>query len=101
MLALARPRVILTWALMEAWIWVATLYNLLPEANGGWGMGPLAITVFVRAAFLLCLCARVVYEIYHPERDPVRGEEVDDPTGGPLDCAPDRFRLARRLSYAT
>jgi hypothetical protein len=55
----------------------------------------------VRAAFLLCLCARVVYEIYHPERDPVRGDEVDDPTGGPLDRAPDRFRLSGRLSFAT
>lgn len=101
MLALPRPRVIFIWASMEAWVWVATMYNLLPEADGGWGMGPLAITVFVRTAFLLCLCARVVYEVYHPERDPVRRAGVDDPTGGELSGAPDRFRLRRPLSYAT
>ena len=103
LLALPRPRVILVWTLMEAWVWVATMYNLLPEAEGGFGMGPLAITVFVRAAFLLALCARVLYEIYHPERDPVRAGGIDDPAGGVLSDAPDRFRLRarRRLSYAT
>jgi uncharacterized membrane protein len=47
----------------------------------------------------LYLCAMVVRDILRPERDPVRWDGSDDPSGGVLDFAPDVFVLgaARRL----
>ncbi|GAA1261894.1 glycosyltransferase 87 family protein [Kitasatospora nipponensis] len=54
----------------------------------------------------LYLCAVVVRDILRPDRDPVRWDGSDDPSGGVLDSAPDVFVLgaARRLreeeSYA-
>jgi hypothetical protein len=47
------------------------------------------------AAVLIRLCTQgwvvimVVRDAMRPDRDPVRGAEIDDPTGGLLDQAPD------------
>ncbi|MDQ0309622.1 hypothetical protein J2S46_004178 [Kitasatospora herbaricolor] len=47
----------------------------------------------------LYLCAVIVRDILLPDRDPVRWDGSDDPSGGVLDGAPDVFVLgsARRL----
>jgi hypothetical protein len=39
----------------------------------------------------------VVRDILRPEHDPVRADGTDDPSGGVLDGAPDRFVLPLRF----
>ena len=57
-------------------------------------------------AVLIRLCTQgwvvfmVVRDALRPDRDPVRGAEIDDPTGGVLDRAPDA-RLFRVLAGNT
>ncbi|HUL98656.1 MAG TPA: hypothetical protein VLU24_04350, partial [Mycobacterium sp.] len=44
---------------------------------------PFTATVLLRDLAVVALCALVVWQIYHPERDLVRfGGRVDDPSGG-------------------
>jgi hypothetical protein len=49
--------------------------------------------VVVRDLIVLGLCILVIYEIYHPARDLIRQAGDDDPAGGILDGAEDRFTL--------
>jgi hypothetical protein len=42
----------------------------------------------------------VVRDILRPEHDPVRADGTDDPSGGVLDGAPDRFVLPLRFGPA-
>ncbi len=49
--------------------------------------------VVARLATVALLAACVVWDILRPERDVVRARGNDDPAGGVLDQAPDRFRL--------
>ncbi|TQF04309.1 DUF2029 domain-containing protein [Kitasatospora acidiphila] len=55
--------------------------------------------IILHLAGTLYLCCMVVRDILRPERDPVRWDGSDDPSGGVLDFAPDAFVLgaARRL----
>ena len=50
--------------------------------------------MLLRDALLLVLCAFVVRDVLRPEHDVVRVGGVDDPAGGVLDGAPDRFARA-------
>lgn len=57
------------------------------------------LAIVLHLAGTLYLCFVVVRDILLPERDPIRFDGSDDPSGGILDHAPDRFVLgtARRL----
>ena len=57
-----------------------------------------AAAVWLHVAGTLYFAAMVVRDILRPEDDPVRAERpgIDDPAGGVLDGAPDRFTLPRR-----
>jgi uncharacterized membrane protein len=94
-LALPRWKPLLVWMLIDAWLWVARMYFYLGENEGGWGDTPFLITVCVRDFAVGCLCALVVYEIYHPARDLVRRTGDDDPTGGVFEHAHDSLILQR------
>ena len=93
--ALARPR----WREFLAWqaseiVVVVTRYLYfvhLDKSNAGVGYDVFAAAVIVRDLLLLFLCALVVRDVLHPERDPVRKDGIDDdPVGGVLDGVPDR-----------
>ena len=47
------------------------------------------LAVLIRLATEAYVVALVVRDLWHPERDPVRENMVDDPSGGVLDGAPD------------
>ena len=93
---LARPRWrdLLLWQAAEALYFVAIWWHLqgltypdqanVPEwtHNGA---------TFLRIAATLWVCAMIVRDVLAPEHDPVRADGVDDPAGGVLDRAPDRF----------
>jgi hypothetical protein len=101
---LARPRwwPYVLWQLAEIgyflgiWGYLIFQYHLdghvFPGYQGissGWYFALLA----ARFATVALLAAYVVRDILHPERDVVRALGQDDPAGGVLDQAPDRFRL--------
>ena len=49
------------------------------------------VTVLLRDIAVMALCALVIRQIYRPELDLVRNHgQVDDPSGGVFDGAPDR-----------
>jgi uncharacterized membrane protein len=98
---LARPRWrdFLIWQATEVVYFVAVWWHLqgltypdkvvVPEwtHNGA---------TFLRIAATLYVCAMIVRDALLPEHDPVRAGGFDDPAGGVLDEAPDRFRLGPR-----
>lgn len=99
-LAIPRWIPLLVWMTVDAYLWWPRLGYFLGLAEAGQGNSPerfLAV-VLVRDALVLGLCAMVIHTIYRPDQDPVRKDGVDDPAGGPLDGAPDRFTLGRRAS---
>jgi glycosyl transferase family 87 len=105
---LARPRLwpYLLWQLAEVgyflgiWGYLIFIYR---TAQGGVVTGYQGISTGWYFAVLLArfltvalLAAYVVRDILYPERDVVRAHGLDDPAGGVLDRAEDRFRI--RLS---
>jgi uncharacterized membrane protein len=97
---LARPswRSLLLWQATEAVLWVPRLLWYLGTDNKGVDVQWFFLAVGVRDVAVLVLMALVVRDVWHPELDRVRRSwpGTDDPAGGVLDGAPDRFRLAQR-----
>jgi uncharacterized membrane protein len=100
---LARPRLwpYVLWQLAEVgyffgiWGYLIFVYRagaVIPGYNGistGWYFAAL----LARFLTVALLSAYVVRDILYPERDVVRAQGSDDPAGGVLDHAPDRYRL--------
>jgi uncharacterized membrane protein len=98
---LARPRWrdLLIWQGAEAIYFVAIWWHLqgltypdtshVPEwtHNGA---------TFLRIAATLWVCGLIARDIVAPEHDPIRADGSDDPAGGPLDGATDRWVVGRR-----
>jgi uncharacterized membrane protein len=101
---LARPRLwpYVLWQLAEVGyffgIWGYLLFVYLSagyRVSGYQGLstGWYFATLLARFLAVALLSAYVVRDILHPERDVVRAHGSDDPAGGILDQAEDRFRL--------
>ncbi|SNS87487.1 glycosyltransferase family 87 protein [Actinacidiphila glaucinigra] len=98
--ALARPRWrdFLIWQAAEVMYFLG-IWSYLAYTTGGNSKGlpqdgyHLAIAAHLIGT--LYLCAVVVRDILFPERDPVRQDGSDDPSGGVLDGAEDAFVLGR------
>ena len=91
---LARPRwrTLLAWQAAEALVLFSRFYFFVGQNAPGTGIDVtwFISAVLLRDAVLLVLAGLVVREIWRPELDVVRRDEVDDPAGGVLDGAPDR-----------
>jgi uncharacterized membrane protein len=104
LVVLARPRLVgyLIWQVAEVGyfyaIW-AYLITVIEGVNypGAISSGLYFTAVLARFFTVLLLCALVVRECLHPERDAVRSAGVDDPAGGVLAGAPDRMALRAGL----
>jgi hypothetical protein len=100
---LARPRIwsYALWQVAEIGyffaIW-AYLITQLGDASGGIGPDLYFTALLARLAAVLLLCVLVVKDILRPDADLVRADGADDPAGGVLAGAPDRFVL--RLRHA-
>jgi uncharacterized membrane protein len=101
---LARPRLwpYLLWQLAEVayffGIWGYLIFVYASEGNpvtgyGGISTGWYFAVLAARFGSVALLAAYVVRDILRPERDVVRAAGADDPAGGVLDQAEDRFRL--------
>lgn len=98
LVVLARPRLpaFLLWQAGEiAYFFGIWWYLLSVQTNGADGIGDdvYFATMLARFSSVLALAALVVVDIYRPGRDLVRQDDIDDPAGGVLAGAPDRFRL--------
>jgi hypothetical protein len=105
---LARPRLwpYLLWQLAEVgyflgiWAYLIFDWRILGHTFPGYqGISTGWYFTLLAARFLIValLAAYVVRDILDPERDVVRAHGLDDPAGGVLDQAPDRFRM--RLTW--
>jgi len=100
---LARPRIgaYLLWQLAEVayffgiWAYLITFAVNGPSASqvGGISTGLYFAALLARFLTVALLCGLVIRDILHPVGDVVRTGEVDDPAGGVLAGAPDRFVL--------
>jgi len=89
-LALPHRRILLTWMTIDALVWIPRMYYLYGDESRGLPEQPFTATVLLRDLAVLAMCALVVWQIYHPERDLVRfGGRIDDPPGGIFDNADD------------
>ena len=96
---LARPawRSLLAWQATEALLWVPRMLWYLGTDNRGIEIGWFFLAVGIRDAAVVVLMALVVRDVWRPDLDRVRRSwpGTDDPAGGVLDQAPDRFTLGR------
>ncbi|MEU8826133.1 glycosyltransferase 87 family protein [Streptomyces sp. NPDC048636] len=106
--ALARPRWrdFLVWQACEVMyfvgIWMYLAYTGSGDKHRGLPPEGYQLAIVVHLLGTLYLCALVVRDALVPERDPVRRDGSDDPSGGVLDGAPDVFVLGearRRARY--
>lgn len=101
---LARPswRAVLAWQATEVVAVVGVMYMLLglshpgPAPGAGLPTSGYLVTLLIRDAMVLVLAALVVRDVLAPERDLVRADGADDPAGGVLDGAADRWPASRR-----
>ena len=103
---LARPRLwpYALWQLAEIgyffaiWAYLVTLLapSPLPPTAGGIGNGLYFAALLARFATVSLLCVLVIRDILRPDGDVVRADGEDDPAGGVLADAPDRFVLRLR-----
>lgn len=90
-LALPHRRILLTWMVLDALVWVPRMYYLYGNPNRSLPEQWFTATVLIRDIAVLALCVLVVRQIYRPDEDLVRWHgRIDDPVGGPFDRAPDR-----------
>jgi uncharacterized membrane protein len=103
-LALPRWKLLLAWMTVDALVWFPLMAYFLEGAQLG-GQPPqldrglpavwFQSTVIVRDLLILLVCAFIIRDIYRPAADLLRMTGDDDPHGGVLDGAPDRFVLGR------
>lgn len=102
-LAVPRWKLVITWMVLDALVWFPRMAYYLELSNlsqhmddRGLPQGWFLSMVIVRDLAVLLTCAVIVRDVYRPGSDPVRLAGDDDPSGGFLDGAPDRFALRRR-----
>jgi uncharacterized membrane protein len=108
LVVLARPRLpaYVLWQLAEIayfygiWAYLITIIDG-PGTPGGIGPGLYFATVLARFGTVALLAGLVVRDILNPQADIVRRDGDDDPAGGVLAGAPDRFVLSLRRARPT
>lgn len=97
--ALARPRWrdFLLWQAAEAVYFIAVWWYILGFTNPDRALPPgmYDIAVLVHLLATAAYAMVIVRDAWRPQHDPVRAVDGDDPAGGVLEDAPDRFVLAR------
>ena len=92
-LALPRWRPLLLWQASEVIVWVLLMLSFAGVANKGLSIYPFVNAALLRDVLLLVLIFMVVRDIVRPAGDLVRMAGDDDPSGGVLENAPDRFTV--------
>ncbi|MFV5991787.1 glycosyltransferase family 87 protein [Streptomyces sp. NPDC056231] len=105
--ALARPRWrdFLIWQACEVMyflgIWMYLAYTTSGDKHQGLPTEGYQVAIALHLLGTLYLCAVVVRDILMPERDVVRRDGSDDPSGGVFDGAEDVFVLGRAAAHTS
>jgi uncharacterized membrane protein len=101
LVVLARPRLwsYALWQAAEICYFFAIWAYLITQVGDSGGLSPGLYFAALLARFgtVLLLCGLVVKDILRPDTDVVRADGADDPAGGVLEGAADRFTLRLRL----
>ena len=92
-LALPRWRPLLLWQASEAVVWVLLMLSFAGVANKGLSIYPFVNAALLRDAMVLILVYLVIRDILRPSGDVVRMAGDDDPSGGVLEDAADRWTV--------
>lgn len=94
-LALPRWRPVIIWQLIEAGVWLLLMFQFayVNDNKTGLPVQVFAVLAIVRGLMVIYLAVLVFRDMLRPQHDPVRLAGDDDPSGGVLDGAPDRFTL--------
>ena len=92
-LALPRWRPLMLWQLSEAAVWILLMLYFDGVANKGLSVYPFINAALLRDAMVLILVYLVIRDILRPDGDLVRMAGDDDPSGGVLEDAADRFTI--------
>jgi uncharacterized membrane protein len=88
-LAIPRWKPVLAWMMLDALVWAPRMAYYLGVDRQGLPIEPFLGAVLLRDAAVLFLMALVLRHIWHPDRDPVRTPDNEDPHAGVLADAPD------------
>ncbi|MYV98148.1 DUF2029 domain-containing protein [Streptomyces sp. SID3343] len=96
LVVLARPRWrdFLIWQACEVTYFFGVWMYIASFSGKGLSQNAYHVTILLHLLGTAYICFVVVRDILMPERDPVRADGSDDPSGGVLDRAPDVFVLA-------
>lgn len=102
--AMARPRWrdFLIWQSGQVMYFASVWYFLQQYGNDNKGLpeGWYVAAILVQITSTCWFAGMVIRDILRPENDPIRtdghDDDLDDPGGGVLDCAPDVFTLRRK-----
>ncbi|MTD17440.1 DUF2029 domain-containing protein [Nakamurella sp. YIM 132087] len=92
-LALPRWRPVLAWQFSEWVVWILLMLSFDSDSGKNLSIYPFIGAAIIRDALLITLMVKVIREILRPSTDLVRMAGDDDPSGGTLENAPDRFTL--------
>ncbi|NNG36828.1 DUF2029 domain-containing protein [Nakamurella sp. DB0629] len=94
-LALPRWRPVIIWQLIEAGVWLLLMFQFayVNDNKTGLPVQVFAVLAIVRGLMVAYLAVLVFRDMLRPQHDLVRLAGDDDPSGGVLDGAPDRFTL--------
>ncbi|MET0865199.1 MAG: glycosyltransferase 87 family protein, partial [Nakamurella sp.] len=93
-LALPRWRPLLLWQASEVVVWVLLMFSFAGVANKGLSIYPFINAALLRDVMVLILVFLVVKDILRPAGDLVRMAGDDDPSGGVLEDAEDKFTIS-------
>src|SRR5690606_4829903 len=89
---------LIAWQVAEAVVWVTRMLWLLARDQTQAGQDVRGVdyhwfagSLLIRDALVIALMVLIIREILRPTLDVVRRFDVDDPSGGVFDRAPDRF----------
>ena len=92
-LALPRWRPVLIWQFTEAVTWVLLMFQFAGVENKGLSVYPFICAALLRDVLVISLMVLVIRDVLRPDRDLVRMAGDDDPSGGVLENAPDRWTI--------
>ena len=92
-LALPRWRIVLAWQFAEWVVWLLLMFSFDQDKGKGLPVYPFDGMALVRDALLISIMVIIIRDVLRPGGDPIRVAGDDDPSGGILDRAPDRFTL--------
>ena len=92
-LAIPRWRWVLAWQFAEALVWMLLMLSFDSDTGRNLSIYPFIGAAIIRDVLLISLVVLIIRDAVRPQFDLVRLPGDDDPAGGVIDGAPDRFTV--------